>query len=109
MASNDLHLDETWTVLSRYGQKFSVMQAFSDEMNLLIAKKRQELKDAGYDVDSYYEEYEKLNQECSEKISTAKNIWERDKISLEYNKKMNALAKQYLDIDLKLVTNNDFV
>ena len=55
MASNDLHLDETWTVLSRYGQKFSVMQAFSDEMNLLIAKKRQELKDAGYDVDSYDE------------------------------------------------------
>ena len=104
MTSKDLPLGDTWIFSSEYGQKFSVMQAFNGEMDYLIAKKRQELKDAGYDVDSYDEKYKKLDQECSKKISIAKDIWEREKISLEYNKKRNDLAKQYLDIDLKLVT-----
>lgn len=101
---DDLPLGDTWRFVSQYGQKFTVMEAFNGEIDKSIAQKRQELKDAGYDVDTYDKEYEKLYQECSKKISAAKDIWERERISLEYNKKKNDLAKEYLNVDLNLVT-----
>ena len=104
MKSNGSSLNDTRVISSKYGQEFTVMEYFNGEMDKAIAQKKQELKNAGYDVDSYDKEYEKLIQESSDKISVAKDIWERERISLEYNQKKNDLAKQYLDIDLNLVT-----
>ena len=101
---DDLPLGDTLRLVSQYGQKFTVMEAFNGEMDKSIAKKRRELKDAGYDVDAYDEEYERLDQECSKKIGAAEDIWERERISLEYNRKKNDLAKEYLDVNLNLVT-----
>ena len=94
-------IGDTYNIYSRYGQKFNITQIMNNEIDSLTSQKRKELKDKGYDVDTYDEKFNKLDKEVSDKISGV-NIWEREKITLEYNKKKNRLAKRYLGIDLHL-------
>lgn len=102
MESEKINLGDSYCILSRYGQKFNLNQVLNNEIDILTSKKRIKLEEDGYDVNTYDEKYDKLNEELINKIKFADNITEREKITLEYNKKKNMLAKEYLDIDLQL-------
>ena len=85
-SQNNSNVGDTYIILSRYGQKFNLSQVMNNKIDPLTSQKWRELKDEGYDVDAYDDEIDKLNKEALEKLNGA-NIWEREKITLEYNKK----------------------
>ena len=46
-------ISDTYNIYSRYGQKFNITQIMNNEIDSLTSQKRKELKDKGYDVDTY--------------------------------------------------------
>lgn len=99
---NGPRIGDSYCILSRYGQKFNLNQVMNNEIDKLTSERRLKLKEDGYDVDSYDEQFNALSKELSDELNLVDNIKKREKITLRYNEKKNMLAKKYLGIDLNL-------
>ena len=89
------------------GQKYYDKEHSLSEAKLLEQNKREKFINEGYDIDNYEKQYNALIQEKKSKSIKAKNIWDREKITLDYNQKIKDLAKTYLDVDFDIVTKID--
>ena len=86
------------------GQEYYTKDYTREEAELAEKNKRQNLIDNGYDVETYEKKYHELIQKREEDSIKGKDIWEREKIFLAYNRKIKELAKEYLDIDFQIIT-----
>lgn len=86
------------------GQKYFDKEYSLQEVENLEKSKRENFIAKGYDVEDYEKKYHDLIQERQCKSVNAKDIWEREKITLKYNQKIKDLAKEYLDVDFDIVT-----
>ena len=86
------------------GQKYFDKEYSQQEAENIEKNKRENFIAKGYDVENYEKEYHALIQERQCKSVNAKDIWEREKITLRYNQKIKDLAKEYLDVDFDIVT-----
>lgn len=90
------------------GQKYYFENENSEsEMKISEQNKRELFIENGYDVESYEREYTNLIQERIDKSVNAKDIWQRERITLKYNQKIKDLAKEYLNVDFDIITKID--
>ena len=89
------------------GQKYYEKEYSLSEAKLSEQNKREKFIEEGYDIENYEKQYTELIQEKKNKSLEAKNIWDCEKITLEYNQKIKDLAKTYLDVDFDIVTKID--
>ena len=96
---------ESFILSSIYdGQKYFDKEYSQQEAENLEKDKREKFIANGYDVESYEKQYNELIQERRTKSLEAKDIWDREKITLKYNQKIKDLAKECLDVDFDIVT-----
>ena len=86
------------------GEKYFDKEYSESEVEILEKNKREKFIEQGYDIEAYEKQYNELIQERESKSLEAKDIWEREKITLEYNRKIKELAKDLLDVDFDIVT-----
>lgn len=86
------------------GQEYFDKEYSQQEAETLEKNKREKFIHDGYDVETYEKKYHELIEERRNKSIEAKDIWDREKITLEYNRKIKELAKDYLDVDFDIVT-----
>ena len=100
------NLRGTFLLSSIYdGQSYYSRENTLEEAKYLENKKCQKFIENGCDIEAYEEKYYQLVEERRNRsVNEAKNIWEREKIALLYNQKINDLAKEYLDVDFDIVT-----
>ena len=90
------------------GQKYFDKEYSQQEAETLEKNKREKFIHEGYDVENYEKRYHELIKERRIKSVEAKDIWDREKITLEYNQKIKDLAKEYLDVDFDIITKTNF-
>ena len=90
------------------GQKYFDKEYSQQEAELLEKNKCEKFIEQGFDLENYEKEYNNLIQETLHKSLNAKDIWDREKITLDYNKKIKDLAKEYLDVDFDIITETNF-
>ena len=89
------------------GEKYFDKEYSESEVEILEKNKRERFIEEGYDIETYEKQYNDLIQEKESKSLETKDIWDREKLTLEYNRKIKELAKYLLDVNFDIVTERE--